>query len=166
VRIEDVTAPDHRRYPVDNLSQERAMIRCLAITILTLAAAGSVPAVAQTPAPPHAQVHAMLMPGVPMDSAHCATFHAALRQHFADLQLDSTQMSALHTMLLAEAGIVQLDSSQLASVHGTLQQAVASGAIDADHVAMFHAILSDSVHLAAIRTCFSATGSDKAPRKH
>jgi hypothetical protein len=149
------------------LCPESSMIRRLALTILALAA-GSVPAVAQTPAPSHAQMHAMLMSGAPMDSAQCATFHAALRQHFADLQLDSTQMSAVHSMLLAHAGIVQLDSSQLESVHGTLQQAVANGTLDADHVAMFQKMLSDSTHLAAIRTCFapSTDGRDgKAPRR-
>lgn len=131
------------------------MIRRLAITIFALAA-GSASAVAQTPAPSHAQMHATFMSGVPMDSAQCATFHAALRQHFADLQLDSTQMVALHTMLLAHAGVVQLDSSQLASVHGTLEQAAANGTLDADHVALFHKIVSDSTHLAAIRSCFAA----------
>jgi hypothetical protein len=144
------------------------MFRRLAIVILALAA-GSAPAVAQTPAPSHAQMHAMLMSGAPMDSAQCATFHAALRQHFADLQLDSTQMLALHTMLLAHAGVVQLDSSQLEAVHGTLQQAVATGALGADQVAMFHKILSDSTHLAAIRTCFAAnidSRDGKVPHRH
>jgi len=114
-------------------------------------------------------MHAMLMSGAPMDSAQCSTFHAALRQHFADLQLDSTQMSALHTMLLAQAGIVQLDSSQLASVHGTLQLAMANGTLDAGHVALFHKMLSDSTHVAAIRTCFapSADGrAGKAPSRY
>jgi len=142
------------------------MLRRLATTILALATAGSVSAVAQTTAPAHAQVHAMLTSGVPMDSAQCAAFHAALRQHFTELQLDSTQMAALHTMLLAQAGIVQLDSSELASVHGTLHQAMANGTLDADHVSMFHKILSDSAHLAAIRTCFATTASNKAPRRH
>jgi hypothetical protein len=142
------------------------MLRRLAIALLALATAGSVRAVAQTPAPSHAQLHAMLTSGVPMDSAQCATFHAALRQHFADLQLDSTQMAALHTMLLAHAGIVQLDANQLAAVHGTLQDAMASGKLDADHAAMFHTILSDSSHLAAIKTCFAATASAKAPLRH
>lgn len=144
------------------------MIRRLALTIFALAA-GATPAVAQTPAPSHAQMHAILMSGAPMDSAQCATFHAALRQHFADLQLDSAQMVALHTMLLAHAGVVQLDSSELASVHGTLQQAVANGTLDADHVAMFHKILSDSTHLAAIRSCFAANPGatdGKAPPRH
>jgi hypothetical protein len=144
------------------------MIRRLAVTLFALAA-GSVPAVAQTPVPSHAQAHAMLMSGVPMDSAQCATFHAALRQHFADLQLDSTQMSALHTLLLAHAGIVQLDSNQLASIHDTLLQAMANGTLDADHVALFHKMVSDSTHLAAVRTCFAAHagGIDgKALRRH
>ena len=139
------------------------MLRRLAVTILTLATAGSASAVAQTPATPHAQMHAMLMSGGPMDSAQCATFHNAMRQHFADLPIDSTQMAALHTMLLSQAGLVQLDADQLATVHGTLQQAVASGAIDADHVALFHAIVSDSAHLAAIRTCFGASAVGKTP---
>lgn len=145
------------------------MLRRIARNTLALAAF-SVPvaAVAQSPVPSHAQVHAMLVSGAPMDSTQCATFHAALRQHFADLQLDSTQMAALHTMLLEHAGIVQYDSTQLASAHATLQQAVASGAIDANHVAMFHAILSDSTHLAAIRSCFAAGAGvgDKSPRRH
>ncbi len=143
------------------------MLRRVATTILVVAAA-SIPAVAQTPSPSHAQMHAMVMSGAPMDSAQCATVHAALHQHFGDLQLDSTQMAALHTILLAYAGVVQLDSSQLASVHGTLEQAVASGAIDANHVAMFHAIVSDSTHLAAIRSCFAASPGDKtpSPRRH
>jgi len=41
------------------------MLRRLAVTILALAA-GSIPAVAQTPTASHAQVHAMLMSGAPM----------------------------------------------------------------------------------------------------
>jgi hypothetical protein len=142
------------------------MLRRLAITIFALAVSAA-PAVAQTPAPSHAQMHAILMSGAPMDSAQCATLHAAMRQHFADLQLDSTQMSALHTMLLSQAGLVQLDSNQLAAVHGTLHHAMESGALDATHVAMVHTMLSDSTHLAAIRTCFAAhsggTGN-KSPR--
>ena len=141
------------------------MIRRLAVALFALAA-GSAPAVAQTPVPSHAQVHAMLMSGTPMDSAQCASVHAALLQHFAGLHLDSTQMVAMHTMLLAHAGVVQLDSSQLASVHNTLLQAVSSGALDADHVALFHAIASDSTHLAAIRSCFAGSSGDKTPRRH
>ena len=142
------------------------MLRRLAVTILAAATVGSVRAVAQSPTTPHPQVHAMLSTGAPMDSAQCATFHAALRQHFAGLALDSTQMSALHTMLLAQAGVVQLDASQLAAVHATLQPAIANGTIDADHIAMFHAILSDSAHLAAVRTCFAAHEGGKAPQRH
>lgn len=142
------------------------MFRRLAATILALTTAGAVRAVAQTPVPSHAQVHAMLMSGAPMDSAQCATLHAALRQHFADVALDSTQMAALHTMLLAHAGIVQVDSSQLASAHATLQQAMDNGTLDADHVAMFHAMLSDPAHFAAIRTCFAASAGDKMPPRH
>ena len=141
------------------------MLRRLAVAMLTLTVAASARGVAQMPETSHAQMHAMLMSGVPMDSAQCATFHAALREHFADLLFDSTQMSALHTMLLARAGIVQVDSSQLASIHATLQQAIANGTLDADHVAMFHAILSDSAHLAAIRTCFGASGGNVLSRR-
>jgi len=144
------------------------MLRRLAITIVALAAGSARPhaAGAQAPSPSHAQMHAILMSGAPMDSAQCATIHAALHQHFADLQLDSTQMAALHTMLLAHAGIVQLDSNQLAAVTGTVHQAMANGTLDADHIAMFHAILSDSTHLAAIRSCFSASAGNKAPHQH
>lgn len=148
------------------------MLRRLAVTLFVLAA-GSSPAVAQTATPSHAQMHAMLMSGAPMDSAQCAAVHAALAQHFANLPLDSTQMAALHTMLLARVGVIPVDSTQLAAVHATLQQAMASGALDADHVAMFHAILSDSAHLAVIRSCFGASmgggagGSARpAPRRH
>ena len=135
------------------LSREYSMLRRVAIIILALTA-GSVrahTAAAQAPAA--------------MDSAHCAAVHSALRQHFANLQLDSTQALALHTMLLAHAGIVRLDSAQLASVQTTVHQAMASGAIDADHIAMFHAILSDSSHLAAMRSCFAASESDKMARR-
>lgn len=141
------------------------MIRRFAVTLIALAA-GSIPAVAQTPAPSHAQMHAILMSGAPMDSAQCAAFHTALQAHFADLQLDSTQTTALHALLLAHAGVVQLDSGQFAAAHSVLLQAVASGALDADHVAMFHTMLSDSTHLAAIRSCFVASTDSKAPRRH
>lgn len=142
------------------------MIRRLVATMFAMTAVGAARAVAQTPMPPHAQMHAMLTSGVPMDSAQCAMLHAALREHFAGLALDSTQMAGMHTMLLAHAGVVQVDSSELASLHATLQQAVASGAIDADHVAMFHAILSDSAHLAAIRSCVAASTGGRMPRQH
>ncbi|HXT17568.1 MAG TPA: hypothetical protein VN706_18140 [Gemmatimonadaceae bacterium] len=146
------------------------MLRRLAFTILALAA-GFAPAAAQMPAPSHARVHALehatLMSGAPIDSAQCATLHAALQQHFADLQLDSTQMLALHTMLLAHAGVVQLDSTQLASIHGTLQQAMANGALDDTHVALFRTIVSDSTHLAAIRACFAEhAGGASAQTSH
>lgn len=141
------------------------MLRRLAVTIVALAVV-SAPAVAQTPTPSHAQMHAALMSGAPMDSAQCAMLHAALRQHVAGMQLDSSQTAALHTMLLAHAGIVRVDSSQLASAHATIQQAMASGALDADHATMFHAILSDSAHLAAIRACFDASGGHTPPRLH
>ena len=135
------------------------MLRRLALVF----ALAPVVAVAQSPAPSHAQVHAMLMSGAPIDSAQCATFHSALHQHFVDLGLDSTQMSALHTMLLEHAGVVQFDSAQLASAHNTLAQAVANGTIGADQVAMFHAMVSDSAHLVAIRTCFATSMGDKSP---
>jgi len=82
------------------------------------------------------------------------------------VELDPEDTSVGYGGLPNADGIVQLDSSELASVHGTLHQAMANGTLDADHVSMFHKILSDSAHLAAIRTCFATTASNKAPRRH
>lgn len=144
------------------------MFRRLIATVLVFAGAATA-AVAQTPSTSHAQMHAMLMSGAPMDSAQCAVVHATLHDHLAQLGFDSTQMAAVHTMLLAHAGATQLDSAQLASIHATLHGAMASGKLDADHVAQLHSFMLglsgqaplDSAHAAlanAIRACAAGTG--------